>query len=411
VAIPDDMRFAVSLSRDHDATAVSESLLKPIAAELKGRPADLAFLFVSPEHAEQMAEIAATLRDELGHPVLLGCTGEGVIAGAEEIERGPAAVLWAAALPGVRLMPMQLSATERDDGYTIEGWPAAQASGSPIFVMLADPFSAPMDEILSETAERFPGAKIIGGMAGGGREAGENRLLLNDDAVERGAVAVGISGALSIRTVVSQGCRPIGDRYIVTKADHNVIHELGGAPALQRLEEMFTALSSTDRELAQRALHIGIVIDEHRNSFDRGDFLVRNLIGADRSSGSVAIGDVVREGQTIQFHVRDADAASEDLRLLMNRDRLSHRGRPKGALLFSCCARGRGLFGAPHHDVTAVRALAGAVPIAGFFAQGEIGPVGGSNFLHGYTASVAIFAERTDVQMEENDERALGGRL
>src|SRR5581483_7003435 len=300
------MRFAVSLSRERDAMAVAESLLKPIVTELKGHPADLAFLFVSPEHAEQMADIAAAVRDELGRPVLLGCTGEGVIAGAEELEHGPAATLWAATLRGVRLLPMQLSATERDDGYAIDGWPTAQAVDSPVFVMLADPFSAPMDEILTETSERFPGAKIIGGMAGGGRDVGENRLLLNDEAIERGAVAVGISGAVSIRTVVSQGCRPIGDRYVVTKADHNVIHELGGAPALQRLEEMFAGVSSDDRELAQRALHVGIVIDEHRNSFDRGDFLVRNLIGADRGSGSVAIGDVVREGQTIQFHVRDA---------------------------------------------------------------------------------------------------------
>ena len=179
----------------------------------------------------------------------------------------------------------------------------------------------------------------------------------------------------------------------MTKAERNVIYELGGTPALDRLQAAFESLSEEERRIAHRALHVGVVIDEHHNRFERGDFLVRNLIGADRSSGSVAIGDVVREGQTVQFHVRDARSASEDLNLLLAAEQ-SRQARPTlGALVFSCCGRGQGLFGRPHHDVTAVRERVGDVPIAGFFAQGEIGPVGGSNFLHGYTASVALFSE------------------
>jgi len=233
----------------------------------------------------------------------------------------------------------------------------------------------------------------IGGMAGGGHDEGENRLLLNETVHEGGLVGVAISGNVSVRAVVSQGCRPIGERYVVTKADRNVIHELGGVPALDQLRTMFETLSSHDRNLAQNALHVGVVMDEQRNRFERGDFLVRNLIGADRTSGSLAIGDLLTEGQTVQFHVRDAQSASEDLHLLLAADRSRHPQPPLGALLFSCCGRGRGLFGRPHHDVTVLRERTGEIPVAGFFAQGEIGPVGGANFLHGYTASIALFSK------------------
>ncbi|TAJ25724.1 MAG: hypothetical protein EPO64_07635, partial [Nitrospirae bacterium] len=170
-------------------------------------------------------------------------------------------------------------------------------------------------------------------------------------------------------------------------------HELGGSPALDRLQAVFESLGGEERQMAHRALHLGIVIDEHRARFERGDFLVRNLIGADRGSGSVAIGDRVQEGQTVQFHLRDAQSASEDLNVLLAADRAKHQKPPLGALLFSCCGRGRGLFGRAHHDIAAVREREGEMPIAGFFAQGEIGPVGGSNFLHGYTASLALFSE------------------
>ncbi|OLC01144.1 MAG: hypothetical protein AUH35_00715 [Nitrospirae bacterium 13_1_40CM_62_7] len=274
-------------------------------------------------------------------------------------------------------------------------WPDHVGAGPepPVFLLLADPFSTPVDEVLALMADRCPGATAIGGLAGGGHDLGENRMLLDDEVYEGGLVGVAVSGPVRIRTVVSQGCRPIGERYVVTKAERNVIYELGGTPALDRLQAAFESLSEEERRIAHRALHVGVVIDEHHNRFERGDFLVRNLIGADRSSGSVAIGDVVREGQTVQFHVRDARSASEDLNLLLAAEQ-SRQARPTlGALVFSCCGRGQGLFGRPHHDVTAVRERVGDVPIAGFFAQGEIGPVGGSNFLHGYTASVALFSE------------------
>ena len=288
-----------------------------------------------------------------------------------------------------------LTQQQKEEMLAVTEWPDHVGAGPepPVFLLLADPFSTPVDEVLALMADRCPGATAIGGLAGGGHDLGENRMLLDDEVYEGGLVGVAVSGPVRIRTVVSQGCRPIGERYVVTKAERNVIYELGGTPALDRLQAAFESLSEEERRIAHRALHVGVVIDEHHNRFERGDFLVRNLIGADRSSGSVAIGDVVREGQTVQFHVRDARSASEDLNLLLAAEQ-SRQARPTlGALVFSCCGRGQGLFGRPHHDVTAVRERVGDVPIAGFFAQGEIGPVGGSNFLHGYTASVALFSE------------------
>ncbi|MGH7233813.1 MAG: FIST signal transduction protein, partial [Nitrospiraceae bacterium] len=308
--------------------------------------------------------------------------------------------LWAAQLPNAYLTPIRLSSgqDEEQPGFSIEGWPADLGRGrdQPVFLLLADPFSTPMDGVLSMIADKTPGSTAIGGLAGGGHDLGETRLLLNDEVYDGGLVGVAISGPVSIRTVVSQGCRPIGERYVITRAENNVIYELGGAPAMERLQAMFESLPPQEQALAQNALHLGIVIDEQRSRFERGDFLVRNLVGADRSSGSVAIGDLVKEGQSVQFHVRDAHSASEDLHLLLAASRSRHDKPPGGALIFSCCGRGRGLFGSPHHDVTVLRERAGNIPIAGFFAQGEIGPIGGANFLHGYTASVALFSETTD---------------
>lgn len=389
------LRFSAVVSRDTNAVQAGRDLGQATRRALGEGPTDLAFLFFSPHYAEQSTDLAAAVRRELTPDLLVGCTGEGIIGGTEEIESAPAISLWAARLPGVSMTPIRLSCSQDEDGISVSGWPDDLVSGPalPNFLLLGDPFSTGVDEALSLIAERCPGSMAIGGMAGGGRDVGENRMVLNDEVYEGGLVGVALSGPLSIRTVVSQGCRPIGERYVVTKAENNVIHELGGVPALERLQTVFETLSGGERRLAHRALHIGVVMNEQRNRFERGDFLVRNLIGADRNSGSVAIGDMIKVGQTVQFHIRDAQSASEDLHLMLAADRSRHQQPPLGALLFSCCGRGRGLFGQPHHDVTVLHERAGNIPVAGFFAQGEIGPVGGTNFLHGYTASVALFCE------------------
>lgn len=389
------LKFAAAVSRELDPRTAGFSVAQAVRHDLGGRPADLACLFFSSQHAESAEKLVEAVRSELGPCLLIGCSGEGIIGGGEEIESAAAVTLWAASLPGVTLAPFRLTADRDDYGISLTGWPGAldDLSACPSFVLLADPFSTPMDEVLSLLANRRPGSAAIGGLAGGGRDQGDNRMVLDGDVYDGGLVGVALSGPLAIRTVISQGCRPIGERYMVTRAEHNVIHELSGAPALQQLQSFFGSLSDEEQRLAQRALHIGVVIDEQRNRFERGDFLVRNLIGADQRSGSLAVGDVVREGQTVQFHLRDAQSATEDLHLLLAAERVRHRQPPLGALVFSCCGRGRGLFGRPHHDVSVLKERAGEIPTAGFFAQGEIGPVGGRNFLHGYTASVALFSE------------------
>jgi len=389
------LKFSVAVSRNNDAAKAGFEISEVVRRGLDQEPADLAFLFFSSHYIEMAEDLSAAVRAELAPRVLLGCTGEGVIAESEEIEGDPAVALWAARLPGVPVSPIRLAFTQEEEGFTVSGWPDLPAEGAehPTFLLLAEPFSTPVDEVLSSMAERYPGSLAIGGLAGGGHDVGQNRVLLNDEVHDSGLVGVAVSGPVSVRTLVSQGCRPIGERFVVTRAEKNVIHELGGSPALARLETVFKSLGSAERRMAHRALHVGIVMDEQRNRFERGDFLIRNLVGADRTTGSVAIGDLVREGQTVQFHIRDAGSASEDLNLLLTAERSKGARPTRGALLFSCCGRGRGLFGRPHHDVMTVRERMGDIPIAGFFAQGEIGPVGGSNFLHGYTASVALFSE------------------
>ena len=386
------LQFATAVSRKTDTEAATRDLADAILMQVGTAPIDLAFVFFSSHHAAKASMISAMLQKDLRAKVCLGCSGEGVIAGAEEIEAAAAMTIWVACLPGVAVTPLQLSVSQLQDQIRMPGWPEPGLEPS-TFLLLADPFSTPMQEVLSLMTDRYPQGKVVGGLAGGGRDAGENRLLLNDQVFDGGVVGVQLTGPIAVRTVTSQGCRPIGERFVVTRAEDNLIHELGGVSALKRLQDVFESLGGAQRRDAHRALHLGIVIDEHKSHFERGDFLVRNLIGADQQAGAVAIGDVVQEGQTVQFHLRDAKSASDDLHFLLAADRAKHQNPPLGALLFSCCGRGEGLFGQPHHDSGVVQERLGSLPTAGFFAQGEIGPVGGRNFLHGYTASVVIFSE------------------
>ena len=386
------LQFATAVSRKTDTEAATRDLADAILMQVGTAPIDLAFVFFSSHHAAKASMISAMLQKDLRAKVCLGCSGEGVIAGAEEIEAAAAMTIWVACLPGVAVTPLQLSVSQLQDQIRMPGWPEPGLEPS-TFLLLADPFSTPMQEVLSLMTDRYPQGKVVGGLAGGGRDAGENRLLLNDQVFDGGVVGVQLTGPIAVRTVTSQGCRPIGERFVVTRAEGNLIHELGGVSALKRLQDVFESLGGAQRRDAHRALHLGIVIDEHKSHFERGDFLVRNLIGADQQAGAVAIGDVVQEGQTVQFHLRDAKSASDDLHFLLAADRAKHQNPPLGALLFSCCGRGEGLFGQPHHDSGVVQERLGSLPTAGFFAQGEIGPVGGRNFLHGYTASVVIFSE------------------
>ena len=386
------LQFATALSHKTDTEAATRHLADSILMQIGTTPIDLVFVFFSVHHASKTSMISAILQRELRAKVRLGCSGEGVISNSEEIETAAAMTVWAACLPDIKLTPLQLSVSQLQDQIRMPGWPEPGLEDS-AFLLLADPFSTPMQEVLSLMTDRYPHGKIGGGLAGGGQDSGENRLLINDECFDGGVVGVQLTGPIAVRTVTSQGCRPIGERFVVTRAEQNLIYELGGVAALKRLQDVFESMGGAQRRDAHRALHLGIVIDEHKSHFERGDFLVRNLIGADQQTGAVAIGEVVHEGQTVQFHLRDAESASDDLHFRLAADRAKHENPPLGALLFSCCGRGEGLFGQPHHDSGVVQERLGPIPTAGFFAQGEIGPVGGRSFLHGYTASVVIFSQ------------------
>jgi small ligand-binding sensory domain FIST len=258
-------------------------------------------------------------------------------------------------------------------------------------LVLADPFSCSVETLISRLDDDFPGLPLLGGMASGGAGPGENRLGWNGQEVAGGGVGVVIRGGPRVRSVVSQGCRPIGTTFVVTKSDRNVVFELGGKTALARLEETYAGLSEEDRRLIRHGLHMGIAMDEYKPAFARGDFLIANVLGADRDTGAMAIGNLIRTGQTVQFHVRDAESADEDLRHLLSAGLPADRPSPQAALLFSCNGRGTRIFPEPNHDAGVIRELCGTIPVAGFFAQGELGPVGGRNYIHGFTASIALF--------------------
>lgn len=391
------MKCASILSTLPDPTQAVAEVKRRASEALVGRTADLAVVFATADLAPALGPCARELRRAGLARGVIGCTAESVVGEDREVEGGPALSLWAACLPGVEARPVRLAAGgDMTDGATMARGVVSAGARSTALVVLGDPFSFPADAFLQGLNEAAPGLPICGGMASASHTAGGNRLVLDDEEFRDGAVGVALSGPISIRAVVSQGCRPIGRTMIVTRSEGSMIRELGRRPALEVLREVFEELSPADQSRVQQGLHIGRVINEYQDSFQRGDFLVRNVLGAD-DAGGIAVTDNIRVGRTVQFHVRDADSADEDLRTLLENERT---GRPSarvgGALLFTCNGRGTRLFPAPNHDVEALHRVLGPVAVGGFFAMGEIGPVGGQNFVHGFTASVVLFEEPSD---------------
>lgn len=351
-------------------------------------------VFAAFHHQPRFDELAEILRRELGTDCLLGCTGESIVAGGRELEGSPALSLWLAHLPETEVLPMHLEFQATPDGGMFSGWHESldvdwPASSS--LLLLGEPYSFPADVLLARLNDDQPGVGVSGGMASGGWGVGQNRLILGGQSFDRGTVAVLLHGKTRVRTVVSQGCRPVGRPLVVTKVEQNVLLELGGKPALAQLQEIFGTLSAHEQGLFRHGLHVGQVINEYQEQFGRGDFLVRNVQGADPKSGAIAVGDYLRIGQTVQFHVRDAGTADEDLDAMLRASLSNGSSNCLAALLFTCNGRGTRLFDAPDHDAGVLARHHPGLPVAGFFAQGEIGPVGGKNFLHGFTASIALF--------------------
>ena len=383
-------RVGAGLSTHEDGREAARAAIDAALAPLDGQPADLVLLFVSPQHEGAQRAIIDTATDRVEGAVVLGCSAGGVIGTRREVEDAPAVAAWAASLPGIGVQPFRLTFQREDDHAIVEGLEDLPSPDEhPVIVMLADPFSFPADVLLDHLNDANTGIPIVGGMASAGLEAGRNSLFFNDEILHDGAVGAILTGG-GMTAVVSQGCRPVGKTYAVTRAERNVLFELGGAPAMTRIEELYAEATERDQLLIRRGLHVGSAITETKPELGRGDFLVRNVVGVDQESGAIAISDLVEVGRTVQFQVRDAESAREDLRVVLERERARRPKDVAGALLFSCNGRGSALFGQPDHDVSAVRRAFGDVPVAGFFAAGELGPVAGKNFLHGFTASILL---------------------
>lgn len=351
---------------------------------------DVAFVFFTEQHRQRIRELVP----QLNAKVLIGCSAEGVIGPNLEIERQPGLAVMAGQMPGVTIDPIHISP---DDWREIFRTPEefrrriAWTEKGCAVIGFGDAWTTPLNQFMQALDTLTPKCQLIGGMASAARAPGQNMLLHNHDAFVDGFVGVTLSGPIHVHSLVSQGARPIGQPLVITRGRDNVIEQLGGKPVMQVLRDLFASLSSRDQKLIQHGLLVGRAISEYREKFEHGDFLVRNVIGADQSSGTVTLTDHIRIGQTVQFHVRDADSAAADLRKMLGSAK--EKGPYDAALLFSCNGRGTRMFNEPGHDVTVTHEHLPKVPVAGFFAAGEIGPVGGKNFIHGHTASMALIRQ------------------
>jgi small ligand-binding sensory domain FIST len=329
---------------------------------------------------------------------MLGVTAESVLGVDQELEGLAGMAAMAFRLPGVRLHTWSYR-PDHDAALLTDPEAMRQRLGLDdelrTVIMLADPFSTPMTRLLPAIVacgDRGAPVPVVGGLSSGASQPGNNALVFNDEMFTSGGIGVTVAGPIGVDIIVSQGCRPIGKPLVITSAQGNVIQELGGGPPVEAIQKLPATLDERERALLSGGLLLGTVIDEYKDRFGRGDFLVRNILGFDKKRGAIAVGDLPRVGQTVQFHVRDAETAHEDLQLLLDAQQLKEP--PLGGLLFTCNGRGSRLFEGQHHDIQTIRDRLGELPLAGFFAAGEIGPVGKRSFLHGHTASLAVFRAR-----------------
>ncbi|MFT5200799.1 MAG: small ligand-binding sensory domain FIST [Candidatus Aldehydirespiratoraceae bacterium] len=348
-----------------------------------GPGVDMAILFVTGPHREAMAEIASAVHAILRPVAFVGTTAVSVIGGRSEVEDVAAVSVWAGHVGDAEAV--RLEVVQSPDGTAVIGMPDEAAIGRRTLVLLAEPFTFPTEAFVRASNEQYPDLTIFGGLASAGGGLGANRLTVQGEMHYDGAVGVLLPAGLDEVGVVSQGCRPVGDPYTVTRSEGNLVHELGMRPAMDRLRTLIDDADEDDRALLSRGLHVGLVVNETADDLSTGDFLIRGVLGADHQAGALRIGDHAPVGSTLQFHVRDANSATDDLT-----ERLGSVDAD-AALVFTCNGRGTQLFGAPDHDASMVYDAVNGGAVAGMFCAGEIGPVAGQNHVHGFTASVLLF--------------------
>lgn len=385
-----EVRIGVGLSTAPDARRAADEAASTAAEALGGSEPSLAVLLTSPHHADDADAVLAAVHEVAAPEALVGCVAGALVAGRREVEDGPSVVVWLASLQQpVETFHMQFVST--GSGGLFAGH-RFDPGAEDFHLLLPDPYTFPADLLLDHLNANLPGTTVMGGLVSGAGGPGRSRLFHDEQVLGSGAVGVRLPGWRGV-PVVSQGCRPIGAPYTVTGARGRLITELGGHPPLERLQQIADAMPPAERQLLAHGLQMGIVVDEYQDTLGTGDFLVRGILDADESTGAIEIGEQVEVGTTVQFQVRDAAAADDDLRATLTRAREDLSGRPAGALLFTCNGRGSRMFKVADHDAKLVTELLDGVPLAGFFAAGELGPVGSRNALHGFTASLALFVE------------------
>jgi small ligand-binding sensory domain FIST len=384
------MPFAAAMSQHPLATHAAGEVIGDVLDRLGDEP-DAAVLFVTGPFAGAMEDIAATARTILRPGSLIGATAASVLGGEREVEGEAAVALFAMRFgprrrfrSGPSAEAVRIRAEREPDGWRVEASGGATFDGSTL-VLLADPFSFPVEAFVEDLGTRRPGLTVVGGLASSATGPGGNRLVADGEVYADGAVGLLLPAGVGVVPVVSQGCRPVGEPLVVTKASGNLIEEIAGQPALDRLMAQADAATTEDRNRMARGLQLGLVVDERKAEFDRGDFLIRAVLGADHARKAVAVGAEVEVGSTVQFQVRDADSADEDLRDLLADE------RGDAALVFTCTGRGTGLFGSPHHDARIVSQHVEGGAVAGMFCAGEIGPLGGRTYVHALSATALLF--------------------
>lgn len=393
------MKWASALSDAMAAKRPLVALVKEcsyqIEQQLQGGAPDLVVAFVSPHFMEEYDQLPQVILDDLKAQHFIGCSASGLIGGGVEIEQKPAVSLVAAIMPDVTIKTFHMVNPDLPDlDAAPHKWYEAvgvEPQQEPDFILLPDPFSFRTDNLVQGLDYAFPQAKKIGGLISGARRANQNALFIQDKMFRNGAVGAALHGNIAVDTIVAQGCKPIGKPLTVTKCDKQIILELDGKVAVEALQEVVERLSENEQLLVRQSLFIGIAMNEFALSHKAGDFLVRNIIGLEPNLGALVVGEVMREEQTVQFHVRDAASSGDELRMLLKQFQQGSAGGTEGALLFSCLGRGEHLYGMPNHDSDCFREYLGQVPLGGFFCNGEIGPIAGTTFLHGYTSSFGIF--------------------
>lgn len=417
--MPNSMKWVSALSQRPSLEAAIAEVVQQAKGMLQTTP-DLGLVFISTAFASEYARLMPLLQEYLPGLPILGCGGGGVVGVdrlglAQEIEGEPALALTLASLPDVKVQTFHLAAEDLPDpDSSPDAWISrigVPATAQPHFVLLADPFSSKINDLLQGLDFAYPGAVKVGGLANGGNGTSTG-LFCNYQLYREGTVGVALSGDIVVETIVAQGCRPIGQPYWVTEGERNILlgleEQVSPNPVLHRgnalvsqkrtplevLQNLIQNLSEEDRTLAQHSLFVGVAQNEFKQNLEQGDFLIRQLLGVDPRVGAIAIGDRIRPGQRIQFHLRDAHASAEDLEALLIRyKQQSQHSSSAGALIFSCLGRGERLYGEPNFDSRLFNQYQPDVPLSGFFCNGEIGPVGGSTFLHGYTSVFGIYRQ------------------